>query len=149
MSKPDLLKALCPVVETFGNLGVGYFIGGSAASSLYGKARHTLDVDVVADLAMQHIPDFISSLSADYYISEPAMRSAIDNRSSFNLIHNETVFKVDVFVPQDREYDRTALQRIREDQLGDGDTSVVVFVASAEDVILKKLEWYRLGNEVS
>ena len=65
------------------------------------------------------------------------------------MIHNATAFKVDVFIPQDREYDREALGRIREDQLGADDASAVVFVASPEDVIVKKLEWYRLGNEMS
>lgn len=149
MSHPDLLAALCPVVELFGKLGVRYYVGGSVASSMYGKARNTLDVDVVADLAAGQVPDFIAALAADYYVSETAVQSAVVNRRSFNLIHNKTAFKVDVFIPQDRDYDRAALERIREDRLGDAESSAVVYVASAEDVIVKKLESYRLGNEVS
>ena len=149
MSDPDILKALCPVVAAFNKQQVRYYVGGSAASSLYGKARHTLDVDVVAELTEPQIREFIAQLSNDYYVSEPAMRSAIAHRRSFNLIHNETAFKVDVFIPQDRDYDRAALERIREDQLGDGTNFAVVYVASPEDVVVKKLEWYRLGDEVS
>jgi hypothetical protein len=69
-------------------------------------------------------------------------------RASFNLIHLETMLKVDVFVAKDRPFDQRALGRAREESLA-GAESPGVTIATAEDVILAKLEWYRRGNEAS
>jgi hypothetical protein len=149
MSTPDLLAAIGPVVDALEDLGVPYYLGGSVASSLHGVARTTLDVDVIADIRGKHVTRFVSALGGDYYVSEPMIRDAILHRSSFNVIHLSTAFKVDVFVPKDREFDQAAFDRIRRDRLGDPQSTREIFVASPEDVVLNKLEWYRKGCEVS
>jgi hypothetical protein len=149
MNGPMPIVAVLPVIEAFERLGVRHYVGGSLASSTYGVARTTLDADLVADLAPRHVAPFAEALRADYYVSEAMIADAIARRSSFNVIHLGTAFKVDVFVLKDRAYDRAAFERIRQDSLAAEGVAVEVPFASPEDVILNKLEWYRLGDEVS
>ena len=149
MTTPDLLTALAPVVAQLERMRVRYFVSGSVASSVYGVARTTLDIDLVADLRRQHVEPFVASLQAEYYVSDSMIREAIANRSCFNVIHLATMFKVDVFVLKEREFDQLSLQRIRRDTIGDETAQLEVTVASPEDVILNKLEWYKKGDEVS
>jgi hypothetical protein len=149
MNGADLLAAVIPVVEALEQLKIPYYMGGSVASSLLGVARTTLDADVIADIRGKQVQPLMSALGADYYASEPMIRDAIARRASFNLIHLPTMFKVDVFVLKDRDFDRAGFERVRRDTLGDESAQIEVNVASPEDVILNKLEWYRKGGEVS
>jgi hypothetical protein len=55
MKIPDILLAVQPVIQAFEKLSIPYYIGGSIASSVYGMARATLDVDIFADLKINHI----------------------------------------------------------------------------------------------
>lgn len=146
MQAPDAVDAMTGVVEALERLGVAYYVGGSMASSVHGIGRTTRDVDLVADLAMEHAALLVKSLEATYYVSLPAVFEAITRKSCFNLIHTQTAFKVDVFVVKDREYDRTAMRRVRKESF---DNRQEFFVASPEDIVLAKLEWFRLGDEVS
>jgi hypothetical protein len=147
----ELINAVRPVVELLERLRVPYYAGGSLASSLAGVPRSTTDADLVADLEQEHVGPFVETLQADYYVSEPAVRDAVRLRRSFNLIHYATSFKVDIFLPKDRPYDRAALDRpvTAPMPIVEEDSPVELRFASAEDIILAKLEWYRLGNEVS
>jgi hypothetical protein len=124
-------------------------VGGSLASSLYGVARTTLDADLVADLRLAHVPRLVSALRGAYYVDAGMIADAIARKSCFNVIHLATMFKVDVFVLKDRAYDRTALGRIYPDSLAPEEPGAEVFLAAPEDVVLNKLEWFRLGNEIS
>ncbi|MEO8954024.1 MAG: hypothetical protein ABI396_11520 [Ktedonobacteraceae bacterium] len=77
MNVPDLSQTLTPVVEVLEQLSVPYHIGGSVASSLFGEARPTLDIDIVADLQLSQAHTFVSLLASDYYVVEDAVRDAI------------------------------------------------------------------------
>jgi hypothetical protein len=90
----DLISSLQTVRKTFDSLGIRYFIGGSVASSFHGAMRSTMDVDVVAELTLEHVRPILAAVAGEYYSSESAMRDAIQRRSSFNLIHLPTSFKV-------------------------------------------------------
>jgi len=149
MKKLDILDALEPVVEVFENLGVPYYIGGSVASSAHGMPRSTLDVDMAAKLKRQHVRPLIKVLEPAYYIDEEMIMDAIARRSSFNLVHLETMIKVDVFVSRDRPYDRQAFQRKRKHSLEAERADMELYLASAEDIVLNKLDWFRIGGEVS
>ncbi len=148
MSTPDLWQALHPVVTAFREMGIDYFIGGSVASSAYGVARSTLDVDVVAHLREPQVELLVSRLQNEYYIDAGMIRRALANQSSFNVIHLATMLKVDVFILKTSPYDQMAFQRRRQDSLVE-ETSALLTFASPEDVILHKLTWFRLGGEVS
>ena len=129
----------------FEQLGVKHYVGGSVASSVHGVARTTLDADLVAAMREEHVDALMAGLADTFYASEPAIRAAVKKQSSFNVIHLPTMFKVDVFIAKNRPFDESALQRTRLDTLGE-DEQLRAYVASPEDVILSKLEWYRLGG---
>ena len=149
MKKPDILAALDPVVKAFEKIGVSYYLGGSVASSAYGIARATLDVDLVADLSAQHVNSLTEMLKSDYYIDKEMILDAIKRHSSFNLIHLETMLKVDIFIIRDRPYDGVAFQRKRKDTLDEEQGAAEFYLASPEDIILNKLEWFQMGGKVS
>jgi hypothetical protein len=144
----DLVDALSPVVAIFRTLGIRHFVGGSVASSFHGATRTTMDVDIVCELTEDRIASFVDSIDPSFYISELAVRDAVRRKSCFNLIHMPTSFKVDVFVSQGRPFDDEAMRRASLHVLGDNRT-VEVPMATAEDSIISKLEWYRLSNETS
>jgi hypothetical protein len=144
---PDILVAITPLVELLEELGVPYHIGGSVASSLYGLPRLTIDVDIVADIQQGHVRLLVDQLQTDYYIDEDMIRDAIKHRSSFNLIHLNTMLKVDVYIPKSRPFDQEELRRVQQEVLLEGTRPLNV--ASPEGTILNKLEWYRMGGEVS
>jgi hypothetical protein len=136
------------VTDAFEQLGVRYAVGGSLSSSLHGVMRSTLDVDIIADLQPEHIQPLASLLSPEFYVDNEMMRTAIETHGSFNLVHYETAFKVDVFIPKLRPFDRNQLER-RTPATVTTDPERSLYVTSPEDVILSKLEWYRMGGEVS
>jgi hypothetical protein len=103
---------------------------------------------VVCELTEDKISPFIESFGGDYYISEPAVRDAVARKSCFNLIHMPTSFKVDVFISRGRRFDIESMRRACSQLLGEGRT-VDVPIATAEDSIVSKLEWYRLTDETS
>ena len=148
MTARDELAALGPLVDLLDALGVEHYIGGSMASSVHGVARTTLDVDVVAALRREHVDRLVRDLGETYYVDAAQIHSAIDQRRAFNLIHLDTMYKVDVFVMRDRPFDDAARRRTVRRPLAE-EGSRMFAIASPEDTILYKLEWYRAGDEAS
>ncbi len=149
MSIADLLPALRPVLTEFDRLEIAYYIGGSVASSLYGEPRSTLDVDIGADLTGAVLSELASHLVNDFYVSEPAMRDAVQRGRCFNLIHLATSLKVDIFVCGADPFNASVLKRRVSRTVAVGEESLLICVATPEDVILHKLVWYRKGGEIS
>jgi hypothetical protein len=129
-------------------LGVRYLIGGSLASTLYGMVRTTQDSDIVTELRAADVTPFVQALQEEFYVDEEMISEAVRSRSSFNIIHRDSMFKVDVFIPPPHPFLQSQLTRARK-QLLSMEPQVEAMVASAEDTLLAKLEWYRLGGEVS
>ena len=144
----DLVAALSPVSAALRELGIRHFVGGSVASSFHGASRSTMDVDVVAEMTDTTVLDFVSRFGDDFYLNESAVRDAIRRKSCFNLIHLPTSFKVDVFISRQRPFDVAAMKRASLERLGDS-LSLEIHIATAEDSIISKLEWYRKTNETS
>lgn len=149
MTDSGLVAALLPVADAFEALGVRYFLGGSVASSAHGIARASLDADVVAALEPVHADALIAHLASAYYVPVDRVRSAIAARTSFNLIHLATMFKIDVFVSKGRPFDREAASRAHPQALDEAPDAPRFPVASPEDTVLAKLEWFLLGGETS
>ena len=149
MKTPDILQAIQPVALAFDKLSIPYYIGGSIASSAYGIARATMDVDFVADIGTDKVSSLKQLLAGEYYIDEEMIKDAIRRGTSFNLIHLETMIKVDVFIHQRQSYQEESLRRKRSDTLEDSEDAARFYFASPEDVILNKLQWYEKGNRVS
>jgi hypothetical protein len=129
MNTSEIIQALTPLVEAFDRFGIAYYIGGSVASSVYGRRRYTQDVDVVAALQLKHVQTLVAMLQQAYYIDAGMIRGAIQNRSSFNLLHHDTGVKVDVFVQKTGPFSQQEMRRAREDVLEVG--SRPFFFASA------------------
>lgn len=144
----DLVAALSPVSAALTKLGIRHYVGGSVASSFHGASRSTMDVDLVADMTDAHVSEFLKCFGKDFYLSEAAIRDAIRRKSCFNLIHLPTSFKVDVFVSRQRPFDATAMNRAKIEHLGDSQV-LEIPIATPEDAIVSKLEWYRKTNETS
>jgi hypothetical protein len=149
MSTPDIVAALEPIVELFDRLGVGYSVVGSVASSAHGVARATLDVDIVADLPGRLIDQVTEALQTDYYVDRDMVADAVNRYSMFNVVHLETMLKVDIYVLGDRPYDRESFSRGLAMPLEDRLDARTYRVDTAEDTIVHKLEWFRAGGEVS
>jgi hypothetical protein len=136
------------IARLLDELGIAYLVGGSLASAMHGRPRTTLDADFVIDLARDQIERLAAALEVSFYVSRDAMREAVREHSSFNAIHLEFVTKVDFFVLGTGAYDRAAFERREARTLAAGDESRVM-VSTAEDSVLRKLQWYRTGGEVS
>jgi hypothetical protein len=153
MDNADLLsnsiKIALEVTGLLERLGIPYLIGGSMASIVHGEARLTNDLDLVAEVEEHHVPALVSALSAGFYVDDRAMLRAIRERSSFNLIYLETMFKVDVFIHRKDDWAREQMLRSEEKPLLHGNDSTIRKISNAETTILQKLSWFRKGGEVS
>jgi hypothetical protein len=147
MNLRSIVTAITPVVAVFEELGIQYYIGGSVGSSTYGIPRATFDVDLVADLQQEHVSSFVKRLETEYYVDEEMIRDAITHHSSFNLLYLDSMLKIDIFLPKARLFDQEEYRRVQQEALINGTRTFNM--ASAEDTLLHKLEWYRMGNEIS
>jgi hypothetical protein len=144
----DSLKAALAAAAELEKLGVRWFLGGSLASSIHGVPRATFDADIMADVRPQHVRPLIMSLGDAWYADETAIMEAIRERSSFNLIHLDTAMKVDVFIPKLRRFDASEFTRSTLITLSET-PKVEARVCCAEDIVIAKLEWYRLSGQNS
>ncbi len=141
MGPHDLLRR---VAETFERLQIPYLVTGSVASMAYGEPRLTNDIDIVANVQAEHVPGLLAAFPpGEFYISDEMIRDAIRRHGQFNIIHPASGLKVDVIIRQDTPFDRSRFSRAR--RISPGKTFEASF-ASAEDVIIKKMEFYRDGG---
>jgi hypothetical protein len=145
----DVQSVLVHVLGTFDRLNIAYAIGGSVASSLHGIGRMTRNLDLTAEPFGEKLGPFVAAFPAgEYYLSEPAVRDAIRLRSSFSILHPPTGYKIDVFVRPEAAFDVAAFAR-RTAFPFPAALGGSVMVHTAEDTVLFKLRWYRLGGGVS
>ncbi len=130
-------------VDACERLGLPYAIVGSYASSIYGEARFTQDVDILVDLSQQQVAEFCNQFPAeDWYLNERTALDAVRRRKMFNIVHPTSSNKIDVMVPPDTEWGRQQLsRRTLSGLLPDRP----VYTAHPEDVILSKLRYYKQG----
>lgn len=148
MTSPNLIEVTLKVTRVLEKLGIPYYIGGSLASSAFGMARATLDVDLVADIKPEHAAAMEEALQADFYIDKEMILEAVERQTAFNIIHLETAFKVDVFIVKERLLSRSALMRRVKRNISE-DALLEIYFASPEDIILAKLEWYESSGGIA
>ncbi len=139
----DLVLVVAAILE---RLGIPYQLGGSFASSAHGLYRASADADFVIDPTDEKLLSLGAALEPEFYVSPGAMREALESLSTFNAIHVATSFKLDFFVKGSTPFDAEELRRSVRLDLGEGRS---VLVKSAEDTVLRKLDWYRRGHGVS
>ena len=139
-----LVVAMAAILD---ELGVPYALGGSMASSLLGEPRSTVDVDLAVQLDAATGEALLERVSARFYVPVDSAREAIEAHSSFNLVDTDNALKVDLFVVGDGLLDRMQIQRrVRIVVPGAPDG---IWVTSAEDQVLRKLDWFRQSGSTS
>ena len=148
MDSVSVWKELQLVLTVLDRLRISYVLGGSLASSIWGVPRSTNDADVMVLPFPGREEQFAASFPPDFYLSLAGMRDANLKRRSFNIINTSTGFKTDIFVASAKKLDDLAFRRRvtrKVPALGEA----MVNVLSAEDVVIRKLDWYRQGGETS
>ena len=141
-TQPDeLLRSLIGVLE---KLGLRYFVTGSIAAIYYGEPRFTNDIDVVVDLPKDRIPVLLASFPpGEFYVSEEGLRRAVARQGTCNVIHVPSSLKIDVIIAADTMFNRSRFERARRVRAAE---DLEGTFASAEDVILKKMDFFREGG---
>jgi len=140
----ELFDLLNKIVKTFEKLKIPYLVTGSVASMAYGEPRLTNDIDIVAGIEDCHVASLIEEFPADeFYISESMIKGAIFHHGQFNIIHPSSGLKIDVIIKQNTPFDNSRFlrkKRLLPSELYEAD------FAAPEDVIIKKMEYYREGG---
>lgn len=145
----DYQPVLRYTIRVLDRLRIGYAIGGSIASSLHGTGRMTRDADLTAEPFPRQLDAFVAAFDpADFYLSAESVREALRDRTTFNILHPATGYKIDVFVRKDEPFERAAFARRVPYPMPDAPDEPVQ-VHTAEDIVLFKIRWYRLGGEIS
>ncbi|HEY7311106.1 MAG TPA: hypothetical protein VH643_17205 [Gemmataceae bacterium] len=139
-------RNLVHLFHLFAQLDIPCVLGGSMASSIHGVVRFNCNADITAEPFPGKEAQLVAAFGEDHYISLPAVRQAVRQRSSFNIINTSTGFKADVFIRKDRPFEQSAMSRRLTVDLPDA-PGEPLSLYTAEDVILFKLWWYRLGQE--
>lgn len=117
--------------------GIAYMLTGSMAMNYYAHPRMTRDIDLVVALTSAETDRVVALFEADYYVSREAVRNSIAEESIFNLIHNESVIKVDCIIRKNTPYRRMEFERRALIEVQD----FSVWITSKEDLIISKLAW--------
>jgi hypothetical protein len=126
---------------------IPYAVGGSLASGLHGQPRTTHDFDLLGEMSSEQVKPLTAALGPSFYADEASIRDAMKRKGSFNVIHKASAQKIDAFVSSRKGLDGEQIRRRIEAQLEPGDP--MVFVTSAEVIILRKLDWYGRGGMAS
>jgi len=144
----EILEVLQRVISKLEEMRIPYMVSGSAASSFHAFVRTTQDGDMVVALGPDQVEKFASAFAPEFYLDRTSIRRALEMGGSFNLIHLESSLKIDFFSLRKRSFSQQEFSR-RQPRLLLKDSIAPVYVATAEDTILAKLEWFRAGGEVS
>ncbi len=131
------LAVLSDVVSRLQSAGFDYMLTGSVAMNYYAEPRMTRDIDIVVALTDSDADTIMDSFEGDYYLSRDAVVHAIRQHRIFNLVHYQSVVKVDLIVRKESEYRREEFDRRQQIRVGD----LVTWIVSKEDLILSKLSW--------
>ena len=134
MNEIDVVR---DISARFEQAGIPYMLTGSMAMNYYAQPRMTRDIDVVVGIAPEHFERIIALFRPDYYVSEESIRESLAHESSFNLIHQESVIKVDCIVRKTSEYRRVEFERRQKISI----LNFTTFIATKEDLIISKLFW--------
>lgn len=144
----DPIAVALLVADALEALRLRYTVGGSLASSMSGEPRSTLDVDMVVAITENDIGPIVAALGTEFYVSEDALRRAVRERSTANLIHHRTSIKIDLFVMGSTPLDENQMQRRRRVQVS-SDPDRFLYMHPPEDILLQKIRWFRRGGETS
>lgn len=138
----EIEKIFLKVVEILNNLNISYLVTGAISVSYYGEPRSTNDIDIVSGMGLENVEKFVSAFDKHFFIDERSISSAIQNRTFFQIIHKESLFKIDCWILKDDHFSREMFERRKKVKIFDKD----VYLPSPEDLIITKLEWFKKSN---
>lgn len=140
------IQVMVTTTQRLEALNIPYFIGGGIASITYGEPRLTDDADLVIRLFPFAVPHLVAAFEPDFLVSLDSANDAVARHYAFNFIHIATGFRIDFFpISDDDDLEIDSFARRQRKESGAGE----VWMASAEDVILAKLRWFKKGGRVS
>lgn len=131
------LELLKWVAAGLKSVGIEYMMTGSMAMALYAMPRMTRDIDIIVQISPLDIDTILDLFRYDFYIEEESVRSAVKNRGMFNIIHNDSIIKVDLIILKNEAYRIEEFSRRKQIRIEE----TTVFVVTPEDLILSKLVW--------
>lgn len=146
LSPPDVVYVALLVAREFERNQIDYFLGGSLASSFQGEPRATNDIDFVVSMSETQVDRFASALGEAFLIDPPALQQAMREGRAWNIIHLDTVTKIDLIPRGTGAFDRSEFERRERVEVREGEW---LYVKRPEDTVLRKLLWYREGGGVS
>lgn len=141
-------RTLRDLADHLDALSIPFVVGGSLASTGWGEPRATNDIDLLIALEPSQVPALVRELAPTYWVSEAGIRDALAHRSSFNVFHKQSLHKLDLFVRGDSLLDRLQLERRVYERISSHDERTLP-ITSPEDIVLRKLAWYRASDESS
>lgn len=140
MNYAEVLRSIVPRLE---QSEIPYMITGSIAAAYYGQNRTTYDLDIVISATPDKLKRLIELLPKEQYYA--ALQDALDahrHHSMFNVLDMSSGWKIDLILTKPGPFHQEAFQR----RLAVTFEAVTTYVISAEDLILSKLEWARMGE---
>ena len=131
------LEVLKTVTKHLNDNNIGYMISGSIATNFYSLPRMTRDIDIIIKLKSGDVQKIVDLFKNDFYTDRQMIQTAIGNKSSFNIIHNKTLVKVDFIIKKDGDYRDLEFERRKEVEVAGNRMNIV----SAEDLVISKLFW--------
>jgi hypothetical protein len=142
MSSAPVFRKIVAALE---QAGIPYMVVGSFASNLYGAGRATQDIDLVVSADADRIRALLNLLpKAQYYYDVDAAVEACRRKSMFNILDMDRGWKIDIIFQKPTAFHQQAFLRRTAAQIDQVD----LFAASAEDVIISKLEWAKMGGSL-
>jgi len=140
IERPEEL--LLQIVKILDNLKIPYIVTGGFAVAVLARPRFTADIDIIIKIGLKNIRELTEELykiDKDVYVSQDAMKDAIENKGEFNFIHPQTGLKVDFWVKRYpfEKFEKAVVKKINGQKVN--------FI-SAEDLVLSKLIWYKEGQ---
>ncbi len=137
-------ELLIKISEVLEKIGIPYIVTGSVGAMAYGEPRFTIDIDIVAEVQKKHIQSLVAHFpKEEYYISEEMIEDAIEHNSQFNIIHPFSGLKIDIIIKKNSDFDTCRFNRKRKIFISQ---NVQAYFSSPEDIIVKKLEYYKIGG---
>ena len=136
-------EVIARIAKLLTTAGIPYMLTGSFASGLHGAPRASQDVDIVIAPVLGTLERFLKLLPHDaYYVSRDAALEAYGAESLFNVVDFATAWKIDLIIRKSRPFSQTEFERRIVASIG----GVELTVATAEDVLIAKLEWAKLAE---
>lgn len=130
----EILKYVCQSLE---NANIPYMLTGSFAANFYTVPRMTRDIDFVLEIFKFDVPRLYKVFQSNFYIDRDSIIQAIEHQGIFNIIHNDSIIKIDFIIRKDSPYRNTEFERRRKIKVDNAE----IWIVSPEDLIISKLFW--------